>query len=140
MNNTQKRRIGAFIIDAIVIGFFATFAENIFSLFDEKFSFDALGLTFYYKFSFSILFYVFYFVLFDLINNGVTLGKMIFKIKVVFLDETELPKVTRLKRSLLKVVGIVILPIAVLLFFLNNFFTIHDHFCQTITISKSRIN
>jgi len=136
MNNTQKRRVGAFIIDLMVIGFFVTFAENILSFFIEKISFDALGLTFNYTFSFSILFYVSYFLLFDLINNGITLGKMIFKIKVVFLDKTELTKATHLKRSLLKILGIIILPIAVLLFFLNKYFTIHDHFCQTTTIPK----
>ena len=136
MNSTQKRRVGAFIIDLMVIGIFASFAENIISFFIEKVSFDALGLTFNYTFSFSILFYVFYFLLFDLINNGITLGKMIFKIEVVFIDKTELTKATHLKRSLLKILGIIILPIAMLLFFLNNFFTIHDHFCQTITITK----
>jgi uncharacterized RDD family membrane protein YckC len=136
MNQTQKRRVGAFVLDLMVIGIFTTFAENILSFFIDKVSFDALGLTFNHTFSFSILFYVSYFLLFDLINNGVTLGKMIFKIEVVFLDKTELTKATHLKRSLLKILGIIILPIAVLLFFLNKFFTIHDYFCQTITVPK----
>lgn len=136
MDTTQKRRIGAFIIDVMIIGLFTTFAENILSIFNEKISFDALGITFNYTFSFSVLFYVFYFLLFDFLNNGDTIGKMVFKVKVVFLDKTEVPKAIHLKRSLLKILGIVILPISVLLFFLNKHFTIHDRFYQTITILK----
>lgn len=136
MDNTQKRRMAAFIIDAVIIGFFATFAESILSLFNEKISFSPFGLKFNYTFSLSILFYVSYFLMFDLVNNGITPGKMIFKIKIVFLDKTVPPKAIHLKRSLLKIFGIIILPIAVLLFFLNKFYTIHDHFCQTVTIRK----
>lgn len=137
MDNTQKKRIGAFIIDLMVISLFATFAENIMSIFNDQISLKAFGLTFNYTFSFSVLFYVSYFLLFDLTNYGVTLGKMLFKIKVVFQDKTELPKSIRLKRSMLKIFGIIILPITVLLFFLNKYFTIHDHFNQTVTIPKS---
>lgn len=136
MDNRQKRRIGAFILDALIIGIFSTFAENIISLFTEKFSFNALGLTFYYTFSVSILFYVFYFLLFDQFNSGVTFGKMVFKIKVVFYNNNELPKRIHMKRSLLKILSIIILPVAVLLFFLNSCFTIQDHFCQTKIIPK----
>jgi len=136
MNNAQKRRIGAFIIDVMVISLFATFAENIMSTFNDQISFNVLGLKLNYTFSFSILFYVSYFLLFDLMNHGVTIGKILFKIRVVFQDKTELPKSIHLKRSMLKIVGIIIFPIAVLLFFLNKYFTVHDHFCRTITIPK----
>jgi len=136
MDATQKRRIGAFIVDAMLIGLLSTFAENILSLFNEKINFTAFGITFNYTFCFSILFYVFYFLLFDLLNNGATFGKMIFKIKVVFYNNNELPKRIHLKRSLLRILSIIILPVAVLLFFLNSCFTIQDHFCQTKTIPK----
>lgn len=136
MDTTQKRRVGAFIIDVMIICLLSAFTENIVSTFNDEISFNALGLTLNHTFSFSVLYYVSYFLLFDQMNHGITIGKMLLKIMVVFQDKTELPKAIRLKRSLLKIISILILPITVLLFFLNKYFTIHDHFNQTITIPK----
>ena len=137
MRNERQSRIFAFMGDIIAIGSINTFAENIFSFFNESESFVFLGLHFTYNFSVSFLLYLCYFMLFDLINHGTTFGKLIFGIKIASKDESKLATTVCLKRSLLKIVSIIILPIAAALFLFKDRFTIHDHFANTITVYKS---
>jgi uncharacterized RDD family membrane protein YckC len=137
MNSTQQRRIGAFIIDVIIIGFFVTFSENLLSSAFQAKSFELMGIQFHMRIGTSFLFYMCYFMIFELLNNGSTLGKLLFGIKVVHEDETEISKRTGIKRSLLKVVSIMILPLAILLFLFSDYFTIQDHYSRTITVRKS---
>ncbi len=137
MNGTQQRRIGAFLIDVIIISILVTIMENMLSYIFETKNFELLGIRFHLRIGTSIFFYMCYFIIFDLLNNGSTLGKLLFGIKVVQEDETEISKKTSIKRTLLKVVSIMILPLAILLFLFSDYFTIQDYYSCTITVKKS---
>ena len=137
MKSTQQRRIGAFIIDVFIVTVFVTFTENLLSSTIEAKNFDLFGIQFDLRIGTSFLLYVCYFIIFDLINNGITAGKLIFGIKVVHKDETEISKGVSIKRSLLKITSIIILPLSILLFLFSDYFTIQDYYSRTLTVRKS---
>jgi len=137
MKSTQQRRIGAFIIDVFIVSVFVTLTENMLSSVIEAKSFALFGIQFDLRIGTSFLLYVCYFIIFDLINNGITAGKLIFGIKVVHEDETQISKGVRVKRSLLKIISIIILPLSILLFLFSDYFTIQDYYSRTLTVRKS---
>ena len=136
MELTGRYRIGAFIIDMIIVSLIASFIESMFSIFDESSVIELFGFSFKLVYSLSIPFYLSYFILFDLLNDGKSIGKMVFGIKVVFIDYKEVQLGTLLKRTILKTLSIIILPISVLMFVLNKRFTFHDYYTNTITVRE----
>ena len=125
------------LFDVITIGALITFTENLFFYFNEIQSFEFFGIHMNYKFGASFLLYLCYFLIFDIFNNGNTIGKLILGINVVSNDQSILTGGIRMKRTLLKMLSIIILPISVLLFLFNDSFTIHDHYSNTMTVSTS---
>ncbi|MBT8387408.1 MAG: RDD family protein [Ignavibacteria bacterium] len=138
MKSTQQKRIGAFIIDIVLMGGIISLVEGIFSNFFESQPFELWGLSFNYRFSFAIVVYLCYFFLFDLFKNGRTVGKMVVGVKLLHIENLKLSKRDHFTRSLLKIVSITILPISILLFLFKDHFTIHDQFAKTITVLDSR--
>lgn len=134
MKSTQQRRIGAFIIDTLVIGILVSLVESLFPFLYEAKTTSIFGISVTYRFGASFLFYVCYFILFDLANEGNTIGKLLFKIKVISEDEAEITKGKRMVRSLLKLVSIIVLPIAILLFLFKDYFSMQEHYTNTITV------
>lgn len=139
MNNINKSRIYSFLIDSFLSNLIGSFFLSLlyrekdinvssFLLFDHKFN---------YGFSFLLVFFMIYFILFDLFNYGQTIGKLIFSIYVVeVVNFKRLPKSKLLERTIYKTIAILILPISILLFLLKDGFTIQDKFSKTITIIK----
>ena len=138
MESTQLKRIGAIIIDLMIIGALTTIIESLFATIFRSGSFELFDMRFDYKIGATFLLYVCYFLFFDLIISGRTIGKLIFGVLVVLEDEMATSRTVRLKRSLLKILSIIILPIAVLLFLFKNYYTIHDHYSGTMTVIKSQ--
>ena len=80
--------------------------------------------------------YLVYFLLFDILKKGQSLGKSITNIKVVTeLGNANLDNNTLIKRTVLKMVSIFILPISVLILLISEKHVIHDYFSKTVTVS-----
>ncbi|MCZ4319729.1 RDD family protein [Aequorivita viscosa] len=131
MDNKTKR-VSALIIDLIVIGFIYSIGTNLLNLNLELGSIEIFNLNVWYGYSFIFVLYLIYFFLFDVINEGITFGKMLTKIRIVSSIEKD-SNYNKLTRSFLKVLGLMIFPITGFLFLLNGF-TIHDKSVNTETI------
>lgn len=134
MDRTKLWRIGAFIVDIVILGAIVSFSEGLLDTSIEGKSYDLFGMNFSIKLGVTFLIYVMYFLIFDVANRGNTVGKIIFRIKVVTEDNSTPRCGIRMIRTILKIVSIIILPISILLFFLNDSFTIHDRYAKTLTI------
>jgi uncharacterized RDD family membrane protein YckC len=139
MENINKKRIYAFITDSVLSNSIGLVILTFLNFENEKLigEFNLLGLSINYGYSFQIFIFLFYFIFFDLINNGVTLGKLIFSIIVV--NKISLKKLSfkeNAKRTLYKILAICIFPVSIIVFFRNEGFTIQDKFCKTTTIKK----
>ena len=75
-----------------------------------------------------------YFVVFDLVNDGRTLGKLIVGIFVVSKDGTALRIKKRLGRSLYKMLSVLLLPVSIGLFLFKNYYTFQDYYMGTVTL------
>ncbi|CAM3455905.1 RDD family protein [Aequorivita lipolytica] len=130
--NIKTKRIFALIIDLIVIGFIYSFGTNFINLNVELGSKEIFNLNILYGYSFLIVVYWIYFFLFDVFNKGITFGKMLTKIRVISNVEKN-SNYNKFLRTFLKVLSLMIFPIAGFLFVLNGF-TIHDKAINTETI------
>lgn len=109
-----SRRILAFFIDNFIVVLFFSLLNSIFNLKYNTFDFELFNHMWKVKVTPIILFYMMYFFLFDLINNGITLGKVLFKIKV------SANKKGHIKRSIVKIFSYFILPITLLFWITMN--------------------
>ena len=135
MSEIQQKRILAFIIDLVIAGIISGIIRSILSTIFIAKTYTYIGINFEFNFEFSLIVYVIYFIAFDIMNQGKTFGKYLFNNKVVFTDK-EPTKLDLIKRSLLKVVSIMILPISILLYLFYNVFTIQDHFSGSKVITE----
>ena len=127
MKGIYLKRLLAFLIDFIIISFIYKILDDMFSL-----SFEITELTLFetkikLSFSFMILTFYIYIILFDIFNKGITFGKMIFNLSIDNTD-SNLQVVDLLKRSLLKIITIIILPISILLYLFKNKFLLQDKY------------
>jgi len=136
MERMNKYRIGAFITDAVFVAVVAGILETLFASVMQYSTFELLGSTFKFTYSFVMPSYIIYYLFFDLVNNGTSLGKIIFKLKVMHENKTPLGLRKLVKRTLFKCISILLLPISILLFALTNGYTIHDAQSNTITIQN----
>lgn len=136
MENIKQKRIYSIIVDMIISNFIGVTILSLFNL--EKNmqlgKFTLLDQEIGYGYSFQAIIILLYFVLFDAFNKGKSFGKLIFSIFVV--DNStlrELSFITRFKRTILKVLGIIIFPISLIMFLAFDT-TIHDSVAKTKTI------
>lgn len=131
MHKTNIQRCFAFAIDALVVGIITSLIE---SFIPTEFKTSILVIQ-EVRLSpeISLFVYVIYFISMDVLVEGTTIGKVIFSLKVV--DEEELPLNSKqlVVRSLLKVVSIIILPLA-LIYLIFKGTTLHDVVLNTKTI------
>ena len=132
MNNKSKR-IFALIIDLIIIGFIYNITINVLNLNVDLGHIKILNLDIIYGYSFIFIIYLVYFFVFDFVNKGITFGKNLTKIKVISNTEENL-NYNIFLRSSLKVLSLMIFPIAGFLFILNGY-TIQDIVVRTETIN-----
>lgn len=142
MENINKKRIYSLIVDIAISNlismiFFSVmnlkynFYENSFVVFNNEISFG---------FSFQIIIMFMYFIIFDIFNQGKSFGKLIFSIKLIRKNSLEeLTTIDLLKRSIYKMISIVLLPISIILFLFYNCFSLQDRFSNSKTIFTSSI-
>lgn len=128
-------RAVAYIIDSIVIGIFS----NIFS------GITRIGMTAWQTFSFRDLsdfwdegvWFLLYFVLFAVFNQGITIGKMATNQVVLTGDQTEVSKTNLIIRELIKValMPIIMINFLIVLFREDNR-SIHDMLTDTIVLQE----
>ncbi|WP_452229213.1 RDD family protein [Lacinutrix sp. MEBiC02404] len=128
MKNIYLKRFLAFLIDFIIVSFIYNILDDMLSL-----SFEITELTLFetkikLRFSFMILTFYIYILLFDVFNKGITFGKMIFNLSIDNTDSDNLEVVDLLKRSLLKILTIIILPISILLYLFKNKYLLQDKY------------
>ena len=138
MQHVHVRRSLAFLIDLVVVSIVASILGNVFPIIAFKLvDFDVFGQQFRIGIAFVFIIWFFYLMVFDVINNGQTIGKWILQLAAVTKNHEIPPVKTRITRSLLKTLSIIILPIAVLLFLFGKSYTIHERYSYTITIKAS---
>ena len=131
----RNKRIFALIFDIFIIGLISSILIPNYTKFISENSVVVFDRTFIYGFYSNFIPYFVYFFIFDIVSNGETFGKMIFKIKVVLADTLNVTLKIRLLRSILKIVSIILLPIAALVFLIKGN-TMEDAVCKTITINS----
>ena len=133
MKNIPLRRSIAFLIDMVIVGIVTAFFENLFPVTIPTHDFEISGIQLTLGISPAPVFYGLYFVVFDMISNGQTTGKLISGILVVSKNGEVPSRRKRLLRSLHKMLGVLIFPVAVSLFLFGDY-TIQDHYVGTITV------
>jgi len=139
MENINLNRIYSILVDIIISTFVGILVLSLFNL--EKDiqlgKFTLFGQDIKYGFSFQIIIVLGYFIAFDFLNNGKTFGKLIFSILVVDSSTlTQLSLSSRIKRTFLKILGIIIFPFSLIMFLINSDFTIQDKIMKTTTVRK----
>ena len=134
MGISTKRAL-AFIIDMAIISMAFGLIKNFIPLEIEVKEYDYGAYTVLIRFSFVFVFYLLYLFLFDLLAKGTTIGKMLLKIGVVDQKSPKTPEPRALLLgSVYKTVSIILLPFAVLLFYLFDNFTLQDKMGNTKTV------
>jgi len=122
-------RFIALCIDLILVHFIAGFLGEIwlgsFNLFSQHF---IIGITYLPAV------FIFYFILFDLLFEGRSIGKIVCNIKVI--KETAAPTLLiRIKRSTLKLLSFTCFIITLVLYLIYGW-VFHEHFTDTKTIKE----
>ncbi len=133
--DVKTKRIFALIIDLLIIATISTLFSGLFNIEKELGTFTVFEQSFVYGINWSVLFYLMYFITFDVFGNSVTIGKQFMKIKFVAINNEELTLKLRIKRSVLKTISLLFLPISAVVFLLNGF-SLEDKFCNTNTIEE----
>lgn len=131
MTTVKLNRIGALLIDLILISLAYTLIYN----FIPK-EWLSVSLSANYGFSLErILYYgsfLAYFLLFDFTNGGDSPGKEILKLSTRGAGGKKLGPAQAVKRSLLKLASLIILPVSALLYlFGEGEFSLHDAYLKT---------
>lgn len=129
----KNKRILALIIDLLIIGAITAFVSRYVTLKTELETVNFADTDFMVGFSFAFLLFLLYFILIDIFNEGKTVGKVTFKLKVVSKNGQELKLSNRLCRSVFKFFSYSLFPISVVLYLINGA-SLHDWVCKTKTI------
>ncbi|MEM9687200.1 MAG: RDD family protein [Bacteroidota bacterium] len=136
MRTIPLRRSTAFLIDTLVVNSIVTFSIQLFPMAFKIIDFEFLGLRFILGIRLVFVVYLFYFIVFDLLKNGQTIGKQLLNLTVVAKDN-KLPDLKkRVLRSLYKTLGIMVLPVSIILFLTRNY-TFQEYYSGTITINNN---
>ncbi|PQB05148.1 hypothetical protein BST85_09810 [Aureitalea marina] len=122
------------IIDMLIVLIGYNLLINLLNITTEERHLWHLRIKIYWKAILLGCSYLFYFWLMDVFLAGKTLGKTLLKIRVVSSEGLPLTWKTRLIRTVLKVIGILILPVAAVLFLWARSFTVQDQVLGTRAI------
>lgn len=104
---SKLKRIIALIIDSVFVTFFSNILIDNVTINGFNYSYDPLSM----KYAFTVLSFFIYFLVFDLLNNGQTIGKSLFE-----LYDKQLTLKNRILRTIFKMISIVLTPITIFLF------------------------
>jgi|GEM_PF-5143020 len=136
----KAQRIYAFIVDIIISNFIGLLFFSIFDI-DKDVktrSFDSLDGTINYGISLQIVVFLLYNLTFDIVNKGVTFGKLVFSIKIVSAESAEETAIPMLMlRTMLKMLSTIFIPISAVVYLYSGV-TIHERFSSTKTVSSPK--
>jgi len=131
MSQIQVKRCWAFLIDVIVVSLGISAIKTALSGFVSPPFLDEISFQLGGTSLLSLGSMLLYFLVFDLIREGKTLGKKLCANQVVF-EHSDVPSLgLRIKRTLWKIVSIALLPVALLLYVFKHRFTLQDYFCKS---------
>ena len=115
----KSQRFLAFFIDLIIInaliGVFGFLLKNEFSLYKTMFGETSVN----FKLSFELFYYLIYFVFFDIFKEGISIGKKATGLFIID-QQGQIPDRNELvKRTFLKMLGVLLLPLAALIYLLG---------------------
>lgn len=134
MDKKISKRILAYIIDVALASSMASICSSLIFDKEENFFTDPLQIN-YWNMLYYMGFFA-YFLFFDFVKQGDTIGKAIVSITVVNCDNSPLSLKKRLFRSLIKILGLVFLPVTFLVFIFGNHYLLQDEFIKTVTVSE----
>ncbi|MEM9687745.1 MAG: RDD family protein, partial [Bacteroidota bacterium] len=130
MKDIPLRRSMAFLIDMGIVSISIAIFENLFPITIQTHEFDVSGIRFAFGISLAPVFYILYFIIFDIIADGRTPGKSILGILVVSEFGKRLSTKKHLLRSFYKTVSVFVLPISIFLFIFQKY-TLQDYYTDT---------
>lgn len=102
MKQIERKRLTALLIDLIVISILSSLFKDV-----KMFEFALFGLKISSYLNVSFILMLLYFLFFSLMNNGVSFGKKLVKIKVIRSDLKTMPSVkNQIIRAILKTLAI----------------------------------
>ena len=107
MKSDIYKRVFALVVDSVFVNLLANLIINNAKTYGFTINYEPFTINY----SVIILCFLAYFIVFDYLNDGQTIGKAIFEIRV-----NRLTLKNRFKRSGLKVVSIIFTPITILLY------------------------
>lgn len=119
-NSFIGKRVIALSIDLIILSQIAVLVNNFVKLNYELEKTTIIDFNVSYGFSLMFILYVLYFLLFDFLYKGVTLGKKIIGISIESKNANNGFKKELLKRTLIKLVSIFILPVSIVCYLFFN--------------------
>ena len=124
--NIITKRILAFFIDNLIIVFIFSLLNSIVNLEYGKYDIEIFNVVWKIIITPIIFFYLIYFILFDAFNDGITIGKRIFRIKI---DAKENKLI---KRSIVKSLSYLLLPFTLIFWVILGKLP-QDYFMKTVT-------
>lgn len=85
MSKITKNRILAYIIDSLFISFISVLIINIVGINEtiKLYKFNSFNQEWFINFSLNYILFLFYFLFFDILYNGVSIGKNLFDLKII---------------------------------------------------------
>ncbi|MGB5646414.1 MAG: RDD family protein [Muriicola sp.] len=112
----KNKRILAFLIDLIIVNAIIQLFGMLVKPDMPGYRLDTEYYTLISRFSYDVVFYLGYFLIFDVFSQGVTVGKKATNLMVVQAGQPAVRSIELVKRTLLKMVGMFVLPVSALVY------------------------
>jgi len=129
------KRIFAVIVDLLIVKICVDFLIKNDVLHSVSYEINFFYKEFIVNYSNGWIILICYFLFFDLINNGKTIGKLIFSISLQS-KEGSLKSNNLMLRSFYKLFSFAILPVTLLIFLAKNKFILHDYRSSVIVVDE----
>ncbi|WP_297765012.1 RDD family protein [uncultured Muriicola sp.] len=132
----KNKRMLAFIIDLIIIVAIIQLFSLGMSTEVSEYRLTTEHYTLVSRMSYDFVYCLVYFLVFDLFGQGITIGKKATNLRIIHAKRLAIGRNDLVKRTFLKMVSIVLLPVSALVYLLFNK-TLHDELMELkIFLSK----
>lgn len=121
----KNKRILAFFIDIFIINVIIQLIGFLIKPDLTEYSFETENYKVISRMSYDFIFYLVYFLLFDFFREGITIGKKVTSLIIVNPKQTTIGRNNLVKRTMLKLLSIVFLPISGVIYLIFDK-TLHD--------------
>ncbi|MGB5377112.1 RDD family protein [Muriicola sp.] len=134
----KNKRILAFLIDLIIVNAIIQLFGMLVQPDMPGYRLDTEYYTLISRFSYDVVFYLGYFLVFDVFAQGVTVGKKATNLVIVQASQHAVGNIELVKRTFLKMVGMFVLPVSALVYLFFNK-TLQDELMGLkVSLSKQR--